>query len=157
LVGQLLGRDGPWLSSVSNPAHFSCQTNWCLLLISGSAASFIVMMLPPTSSRKAVRLRNASAITGISEIYGFLISTWIGTQTHQKKTLAAPATWMEDFRIKLIGLSDQIQTAKQMTELAKWEGNIRGKWPIEEYQALIEAELQMISGLAQVLISVIRF
>jgi hypothetical protein len=115
------------------------------------------MMLPPTSSRKAVRLRNASAITGISEIYGFLISTWIGTQTHQKKTLAAPATWMEDFRIKLIGLSDQIQTAKQMTELAKWEGNIRGKWPIEEYQALIEAELQMISGLAQVIISVIRF
>jgi Aromatic acid exporter family member 2 len=123
----------------------------------GSAASFIVMMLPPTSSRKAVRLRNASAIISISEIYGFLISTWIGTQTHQKKTLAAPATWLEDFRVKLIGLADQVQTVKQMTELAKWEGNIRGKWPIDEYQALIEAEMQMIGGLAQVLIPVTHF
>jgi hypothetical protein len=120
------------------------------LHLSGSAASFVVMMLPPTSGRKAVRLRNASTITSISEIYGFLISTWIGTQTHQKKTLAAPATWIKDFRMKLIALADQIQSAQQMTELAKWEGSIRGKWPIEEYRALIAAQNEMIGGLAQV-------
>lgn len=107
------------------------------------------MMLPPTSGREAVRLRNASAITRISEIYSFLISTWI-TQTHQKKTPAAPATWIKDFRINLVALADQIQSAKQMTELAKWEGSIRGKWPIEEYRALVVAEMEMISGLAQV-------
>ena len=107
------------------------------------------MMLPPTSGRKAVRLRNASAITSLSEIYGFLISTWIGTQTRQKKTLA-PATWMNDFRVKLVALADQIQAAQQMTELAVWEGSIRGKWPIEEYRALIEGEFEMIGSLAQV-------
>ena len=107
------------------------------------------MMLPPTSGREAVRLRNASAITRISEIYSFLISTWI-TQTHQKNTPAAPATWIKDFRINLVALADQIQSAKQMTELAKWEGSIRGKWPIEEYRALVVAEMEMISGLAQV-------
>jgi hypothetical protein len=115
------------------------------------------MMLPPASSRKAVRFRNASAITNISQLYGFLISTWIGTQTYQKKTLAAPATWMDDFRVKLIDLADQIHTARQMTELAKWEGNIRGKWPIEEYRALAEVEIQMLSGLAQVFIFVTLF
>jgi hypothetical protein len=108
------------------------------------------MMLPPTSGRKAVRLRNASVIMGISEIYGFLISTWIGTQTHQKKRLAAPATWVGDFRAHLIALADQIQAVQQMTELARWEGSIRGKWPIDDYRALIGAELEMISGLAQV-------
>jgi hypothetical protein len=107
------------------------------------------MMLPPTSGRVAVRLRNASAITSLSEIYGFLISTWIGTQTRQKKTLA-PATWMNDFRVKLVALADQIQAAQQMTELAVWEGSIRGKWPIEEYRALIEGEFEMIGSLAQV-------
>jgi len=120
-----------------------------ILVVTGSAASFIVMMLPPTSGRKAVRLRNASVITQISNIYGFLISTWIGTQTHQKKKLAAPATWITDFRTKLIALADQIQSAKQMTELAQWEGSVRGKWPIEEYRALIDAETEMITGLAQ--------
>lgn len=109
-----------------------------------------MMMLPPTSGRKAVRLRNASIITGISEIYAFLISTWIGTQAHHKKSRAAPAAWGQDFRTKLIALADQIGTARQMTELAKWEGSIRGKWPVEEYEKLIQAESEMISGLAQV-------
>jgi len=121
---------------------------WVLVVV-GSAASFIVMMLPPTSGRKAVRLRNASVITRISELYGFLISTWIGAQTHRKKPLAAPAMWTKDFRIKLITLADQIQCTKQMTDLALWEGNIRGKWPAEEYRALIDAESEMITGLAQ--------
>jgi len=106
-------------------------------------------MLPPKSGRKAVRLRNASVITGMSELYGFLISTWIGTQTHQKKTLAAPTTWMKDFRSKIVSLADQVQSVQQMTEFAKWEGSIRGKWPIEEYRALIQAENDMFTALAQ--------
>ncbi|KZP26783.1 hypothetical protein FIBSPDRAFT_731732 [Athelia psychrophila] len=121
-----------------------------LLVIIGSAASFIVMMLPPTSGRKAVRLRNAGVITNISEIYSFLIATWIGTQTHRKKTSAAPPMWSQDFRVKLLALADQIQMLDQMTGLAKWEGSIRGKWPAEEYESLVQTESQMIGALAQV-------
>jgi hypothetical protein len=105
------------------------------------------MMLPPTSGRKAVRLRNASVINSISETYSFLISTWIGSQ---KDTPSTSATWLQDFRAKLISLSDQVQSVKQMTELAKWEGSVRGKWPVEEYQRLVDVEYEMISGLAQV-------
>lgn len=118
------------------------------------------MMFPPVSGRKAVRLRNATSITGISEIYAFLISTWIGTQPsqrhhqHGQKTPDhghhAPASWIKDFRNKLIALAEQIQVSRQMTELAKWEGSIRGKWPAEEYGQLVTAESDMISGLAQV-------
>ncbi|KAF7972398.1 hypothetical protein HWV62_18046 [Athelia sp. TMB] len=116
----------------------------------GSAASFIVMMLPPTSGRKAVRLRNAANITNISEIYAFLIATWIGTQTHRKKSIGAPPHWGQEFRTKLLGLADQIQMVDQMTGLAKWEGSIRGKWPVEEYESLVQTESQMIGALAQV-------
>lgn len=105
------------------------------------------MMLPPTSGRKAVRLRNATTIMSISEAYSFLISTWIGKQ---KETRSASLTWLQEFREKLISLSDQAQSVKQMTELAKWEGSIRGKWPVEEYYQLVDAEYEMISGLAQV-------
>ena len=118
--------------------------------LSGSAASFIVMMLPPTSGRKAVRLRNAANITNISEIYAFLIATWIGTQTHRKKSIGAPPHWGQEFRTKLLGLADQIQLVDQMTGLAKWEGSIRGKWPVEEYESLVQTESQMIGALAQV-------
>lgn len=108
------------------------------------------MMLPPTSGRKAVRLRNANIVTNISEIYAFLISTWIGTQTHRKKHSAAPPTWAQEFRIKLVALADQVQLLDQMTGLAKWEGSIRGKWPIQEYQSLVESESNMLGALAQV-------
>lgn len=117
----------------------------------GAAASGIMMMLPPTSSRKAVRLQNASSIRGMSEIYGFLISTWIGTQARHKKGKEAPEiTWIKDFRVKLISVADQILATKQMTAMAKWEGSVRGKWPVEEYEKLTEVQGEMISGLAQV-------
>lgn len=109
------------------------------------------MMLPPTSGRKAVRLRNADVITNISEIYGFLVSTWIGNQTHQKKHTSAPPAWIQEFRVKLLALADQITSLKQMTTMATWEGSIRGKWPVEEYESLLQTESQMIGALAQVI------
>lgn len=43
----------------------------------GCAASFIVMFIPPTSGRKAVRMRNALIITELSSLYAFLMSSWI--------------------------------------------------------------------------------
>lgn len=106
-------------------------------------------MLPPTSGRKAVRLRNAAVVTNISEIYGFLISTWIGTQTKKQNNTTHPM-WIQEFRVKLLGLADQIVSLIQMTDLAKWEGSIRGKWPVEEYEKLVQTEAQMIGALAQV-------
>ncbi|KZP19305.1 hypothetical protein FIBSPDRAFT_1045659 [Athelia psychrophila] len=121
-----------------------------LLVLIGAAASFIVMMLPPTSGRKAVRLRNAAVITNISEIYGFLISTWIGTQAHQKEHGTARPAWIQEFRVKLLALADQVVSLRQMTGLATWEGSVRGKWPVEEYESLVQTESQMIGALAQV-------
>ncbi|KAI0746793.1 hypothetical protein C8Q80DRAFT_1220068 [Daedaleopsis nitida] len=51
---------------------------WVLVTI-GSAASFILMMLPPKSGCKAVRLRNASTISGLSYLYSHLTSLWLSS------------------------------------------------------------------------------
>ena len=48
-----------------------------LFVVIGCVASFIVMFVPPKSARKAVRVRNATAISGLSNIYLALTSTWI--------------------------------------------------------------------------------
>ncbi|KAF9074230.1 hypothetical protein BDP27DRAFT_1317519 [Rhodocollybia butyracea] len=159
------------------------------LVVIGSAASFIVMMLPPTSGRKAVRSRNASIIASLGNLYAFLMSTWIaevprstsdaesdsnsdssglapenpgekgnkdpanheavvsGSISHTH--LAPTALWLDEFRVRLLGLSEEITTLRQLTATATWEGSVRGKWPLEEYNALLVAESEMLIGLAQ--------
>jgi hypothetical protein len=106
------------------------------------------MMLPPKSGRKAVRQRNASSILALSNVYGFLISTWI-TNRVEEKAAHTPAKWIREFRIRLITIGGDIQTIRELTELAKWEGSIRGAWPAEEYTRLVDVQSEMISALAQ--------
>jgi hypothetical protein len=115
--------------------------------VTGSAASFILMMLPPKSGRKAVPQRNAASIAALGENYAFLISTWISKQDADS---AAPAPWMENFRTRLMELANEMRAIRMLTELAKWEGSIRGKWPAVEYARLIDIQVDMIGSLAQV-------
>ena len=46
----------------------------------GSAASFVLMMLPPKSGRKAVRLRNAGTVGALGFLYADVVSAWIGSE-----------------------------------------------------------------------------
>ncbi|KAJ4488072.1 hypothetical protein J3R30DRAFT_3433086 [Lentinula aciculospora] len=157
------------------------------LVIIGSTAAFIMMMLPPTSGRKAVRYRNASIITGLGNLYSFLMSTWMSdaplsnkalqlefdssskadadkgnretiddekTEKLDTATTFSPhyslysVRWLDKFRVRLLSLSDELTSLKQLTTTATWEGSIRGKWPAEEYNALLDAEGEMLVGLA---------
>lgn len=120
-----------------------------MLVAIGVVASFIIMMLPPTSGRKAVRQRTASSITALSNVYGFLISTWI-TNRADEKVAHIPAKWSRDFRTRLLGIAQEINTIRELTDLAKWEGGIRGAWPSEEYTRLGDVQIEMVSALAQV-------
>lgn len=127
------------------------------MVYSGAAASSMMMMLPPTSARKAVRQRNAGSITALSGVYGFLISTWISSRVNEKrdgeyvsKKDVVPAEWAREFRIMLIALAQGMQGIRELTELAKWEGSLRGAWPAEEYTKLADAQIEMIASLAQV-------
>ncbi|KAF5353705.1 hypothetical protein D9758_008696 [Tetrapyrgos nigripes] len=130
------------------------------LVVIGSAASFIMMMLPPTSGRKAVRLRNASIISQLADLYGFLISTWISTDSLKEgdsssdEDLPAADThvnsrWLAEFRKRLLDIAGAVTATRSLTAIATWEGSIRGKWPVKEYMALLDVEAEMITALAQ--------
>lgn len=117
------------------------------------------MLFPPTSGKKAVRLRNSSIIKEISSIYAFLLSQWVSEDGHDNTDTSQKAyghsfdnypKWAEGYRKRLIALATQIQGLRQMTSIAKWEGGIRGRWPIEEYNKLVDIESQMLASLSQV-------
>ncbi|KAF7369614.1 hypothetical protein MVEN_00292200 [Mycena venus] len=124
------------------------------LVVTGSAASFIVMMFPPKSGRKAVRTRNASSISSLANAYGFLISAWIGMRNPDEgattsEKLASQEGWAAAFRAQLLAIGEELHTIRALTELAKWEGSIRGKWPAAEYARLVDVQVEMIAVLAQ--------
>ncbi|KAI0087246.1 hypothetical protein BDY19DRAFT_986266 [Irpex rosettiformis] len=121
---------------------------WVLVLI-GSAASFILMMLPPKSGRKAVRLRNASILLSLASLYSDIISVWISAEgTTNIAKPKSQADWVAGVRAKIVSLAAKLQALKQQTALAKWEGSIRGAWPMEEYMKLIEEETKIMANLS---------
>ncbi|KAJ7859304.1 hypothetical protein B0H14DRAFT_3135188 [Mycena olivaceomarginata] len=88
---------------------------------------------PSKSGRKAVRQRNAVSIAVLGEVYASLISIWISKQDTDS---ARPTQWTAHFRARLMALADEIGAIRVLTELAKWEGSIRGKWPAADSQPL---------------------
>ncbi|KAI0002456.1 hypothetical protein BJV74DRAFT_815934 [Russula compacta] len=121
---------------------------WTLVTI-GSAASFIVMLFPAKSARKAVRLGCAKTLISLSHIYASLMSAWI-TDTPSSKELktglSAPAS---SFRNNLSTITLQLRDLKEKARWARWEGNVRGHWPHEEYNRLADAQQEMVAVLAQ--------
>lgn len=122
---------------------------WTLVVI-GCAASAIIMIIPPKSGRKAVRIRNAHLINGLANTYAFLMGHWISDRKHARvsEEKGAFAAWLVDFRKRLIKMAEEIGALRQMTGMAKWEGSIRGSWPVEEYEKLVDTESDLLVGLA---------
>jgi hypothetical protein len=108
-----------------------------------------MMLIPPQSGRKAVRLRNARTIMRLNNIYSFLISFWI-SETSSSSSEASKTQWQSSFRSQLITAAEEITEVRRLTDMAKWEGNLRGAWPQKEYQQLMETESEILSSLAQV-------
>ncbi|KAF9261644.1 hypothetical protein L218DRAFT_961130 [Marasmius fiardii PR-910] len=146
------------------PSYGSPGTGWdvawkrFVLVAIGSGASFAMMMLPPKSGRKAVRRRNASLVGAISNLYAFLVATWISDNLSKDTSDEdsdgyehdrPPSFWVREFRERLFGLAEEVTAIRGLTALAKWEGSIRGRWPAEDYCTLIEVQADMISPLAQ--------
>jgi hypothetical protein len=108
------------------------------------------MMLPPKSGRKAVRLRTAATIDGLSHVYTSVMSAWITETDMGKDASFTSPSWIKGFRRRLIKVTLQILAGKQHMMLASWEGGIRGHWPQEEYAKLTEVQEEMVAVLAQV-------
>lgn len=111
------------------------------------------MMLPPKSGRKAVRLRNAAVISGISYLYSHITSLWLSagepfqTARQQKGSDAPRRHWTPQLREKIITLAEQLQDLRVRTAMSKWEGSIRGAWAFEDYNQLVELEQDMLGSL----------
>jgi Aromatic acid exporter family member 2 len=116
----------------------------------GSAASFIVMLFPATSARKAVRLRCAKTLTSLSHIYASLMAAWITDIPTSKELKSGPSAWASSFRNELLVLALQLNDLKGTAQSARWEGNVRGHWPYREYSRLIDVQQEMIASLSQV-------
>ena len=116
----------------------------------GCAASFVIMMLPPKSGRKAVRMRAAATIDALGHVYTSLMSAWITEGDAGKGDPFSLPKWVKDFRARLTAISFRVQAGKEQMMLASWEGGIRGRWPLEEYAKLTEVQEEMIAVLAQV-------
>lgn len=61
-----------------------------------------------------------------------------------------PSQWREPFRRKMISVIGQLQGVLQQTEMARWEGNLRGHWPHKDYVRLAQVQLEMTACLSQV-------
>ncbi|KAH9067948.1 hypothetical protein EDB87DRAFT_1700654 [Lactarius vividus] len=138
------------LPVLSNPGigWHAAWRRWTLVMI-GCGASFIIMMLPPKSGRKAVRLRAAKSISSLGHVYTTLMSAWITERDAGKDVSFTGNNWVQAFRGRLIAVTLQILAGKQQMMLASWEGNIRGRWAQDEYAKLTEIQEDMIGVLAQ--------
>ena len=108
------------------------------------------MMLPPKSGRKAVRLRNASILSGISYLYSHLTSLWLSAgepfdAAHEKGGVAR--AWPQELRDKLVYIAEQLQDLRMRTAMSKWEGNVRGAWPFEDYNRMVDVQSDMLNSL----------
>lgn len=133
-------------------------------------------LLPPVSGRKAVRLQNAAMVNELSDLYSYLMSIWIsegseeshiGSEKEEDETpvggdsgtkggklpFSGPSVvkpkWVLPLKKRMLKLMEQMQTMQMQTAMAKFEGGIRGAWPAEEYQKLLEKESDMLAALGQ--------
>ncbi len=119
------------------------------------------MMFPPKSGRKAVRLRNAAVISGISYLYSHITSLWLSAgepfeAARQQKGASANRVWSPQLREKVISIAEQLQDLRVRTVMSKWEGSIRGAWAFEDYNQLVELENDMLGSLILVRRSCLR-
>jgi hypothetical protein len=129
------------------------QPHFCIIPTNentGSAASFIAMLFPATSARKAVRLGCAKTLTSLSQIYASLMAAWISDAPTSKELKSGPSAWASSFRNELSVVALQLKGLKETADSARWEGNVRGHWPHEEYSKLIDVQQEMVASLAQV-------
>jgi hypothetical protein len=97
----------------------------------GFTASFIMMLLPPQSSRKALRLGNATTVSQISQLYGILISSWLTVEekaedgkedtTEENRASRPYEKWTPAFRAKLLSVAAALTAQKTQMATVKWE------------------------------------
>jgi hypothetical protein len=87
----------------------------------------------------------------LSSLYSDVVSVWIRSEgkTNNDKPQAA-TEWVAGIRAKIVTIAMQLQALRQQTALARWEGSVRGAWPIHEYMKLADEETRIMANLSLV-------
>ncbi|KAG8684046.1 hypothetical protein FRC11_012701 [Ceratobasidium sp. 423] len=116
-----------------------------------------MMLLSPQSGRKALRPGTASTVSQISQFYGLLVSSWLTAEeeaedgeVNGKEATSLPyEKWLPSFRAKLMSVASALAAQQTLMATIKWERNIRGSWPVENHEKLLEIQVRMVSDLIQ--------
>ncbi|KAG8864530.1 hypothetical protein FRB96_005033 [Tulasnella sp. 330] len=145
----------------------------------GCGGALVLMLFPPQSRRRDIRLSTAATLEDISGLYAGLLSRWLGDVEHPntqvamvygsdvegpnmmsdseaaKEILGSHVSfdsferWAPVFRSRVIKVSARLRALQYQTDGAKWEGNLRGDWPIDKYARLVAVQSRMVMNLVQ--------
>lgn len=144
--------------------YVTCRHDDCAYLLTwiariGVTASSIMMLLPPQSARRSVRLRCAGTLASISYLYSHLTAAWISSEPFSRgeeeddaadNSDPAHLPWVQEFRERFLEIAQELQLLQTQATVAQLEGNVRGKWPAEEYTKLVQVESEMAWALGVV-------
>jgi len=78
------------------------------------------------------------------------MSTWITDAPSSKELKSSLSARTSSLRVQLSTVVLQLRDLKDIARWARWEGNLRGHWPYEEYDRLIDIQQEMVAVFAQV-------
>ena len=78
------------------------------------------------------------------------MSTWIMDAPSSKESKSSLSARTSSLRAKLSSVVLQLRDLKEIARVARWEGNVRGRWPYKEYDRLVDIQQEMVAVFAQV-------
>ncbi|KAJ7730484.1 hypothetical protein DFH07DRAFT_993871 [Mycena maculata] len=161
-----------WLDThfavISNPG-VGISVGWrrALLVIIGFTAGTIVMMFPrPTSSRTLVRRTLAATLQELGNIFGHEVEAFLAEEARARGGHYENENidWVDNPTIegdvspkerrirkmaqRVVGVLDRLQGVAPSLKTARWEPQVQGLWPHEQYELLHIKETRLITSLA---------
>ncbi|KAJ7447940.1 hypothetical protein B0H11DRAFT_351668 [Mycena galericulata] len=161
-----------WLDThfavLSNPG-LGISLGWkrALLVMIGFVAGAIVMMFPrPTSSRTLVRRTLAATLQELGGIFGSEIEAFLAEEARARSgnygkenidwidnVLSQGGTSPKERRIRkmtqrVLAVFERLQGLAPSLKTARWEPQVQGLWPHEQYELLHNKETKLITSLS---------
>ncbi|KAJ6532417.1 hypothetical protein B0H19DRAFT_1272709 [Mycena capillaripes] len=134
-----------WMADRDRRCPANTVRNQALIQTAGQQIQASIKANPVFQGNPALAL-NTAVFSGlfldINRDFALIVGySWIDGHAQQFASTAVGWTpappLLDPRRITLMKLADEMQAICALTELAKWEGNIRGKWPAVEYNRLL--------------------
>ncbi|KAJ7159565.1 hypothetical protein C8R46DRAFT_956786 [Mycena filopes] len=140
-----------------------------LLVIIGFTAGAIVMMFPrPTSARTLVRRTLAATLRELGSIFGKEVEAFLAeeararsghneketidwvdqTTTAEGEKLTPKERRIRQVAARVLIVFERLQGLAPSLKMGRWEPQVQGRWPHEQYELLHEKEFKLITALS---------